>query len=189
MKNTVFILSGPAGVGKTTIWEHLDTSLPQIEKIITTTSRAPREWEKNGKDYYFLSTEAFQKKISENELIEFALVHTNYYGSTQDELERILNHGKSPIYIIEPQGMIHLKPLLEKRGYTVKTIFLLPPSIAALKDRLSIRGTETQEQFEIRIATAISELEQKDLYDFQVVNDSLDEAIESVKKIIEKYAV
>ncbi len=116
-------------------------------------------------------------------------MHTNYYGSTQDELERILNHGKSPIYIIEPQGMIHLKPLLEKRGYTVKTIFLLPPSIAALKDRLSIRGTETQEQFEIRIATAISELEQKDLYDFQVVNDSLDEAIESVKKIIEKYAV
>ncbi len=139
MKNTVYILSGPAGVGKTTLWHAIESELPHIEKIITTTSRTARAGEMHGKDYYFLDREDFEEKIKQKHFIEYAVVHTNFYGSTHAELTRIVDVDKSPLYIIEPQGMIHLKPLLENAGYEVKTIFILPPSIETLKMRLAKR--------------------------------------------------
>ena len=174
--NTIFILSGPAWAGKTTIWHAIEHDAQHVEKVITTTTRSIREWEIDGEHYHFISKEEFEKKIHHGDLIEYAIVHTNYYGSTSTELERILQQNKSPIYIIEPQGMIHLKPLLEDRGYTVVTIFLLPPSIDELKKRLHARGTETPEQFEIRLATALTELEQQDFYDIKIVNNELEQA-------------
>jgi guanylate kinase len=173
-KNTVFILSGPAWAGKTTLWHAIETSAPYIEKVITTTSRSIRENEADGIHYHFLTKPEFESRIHSNDLIEYALVHTNYYGSTYSELDRIIENKKSPIYIIEPQGMIHLKPLLEDKWYKVVTIFLLPPSLDELKKRLHGRGTETPEQFEIRLATAMTELEQQDFYDIKIVNDDIE---------------
>jgi guanylate kinase len=175
-KNTVYILSGPAGAGKTTIWHAVEQDASHIEKVVTTTSRMIREGEVNGTHYHFLTKPEFEAQIHTGNLIEYAIVHTNYYGSTYSELERIVNNNKSPIYIIEPQGMVHLKPLLEDKWYQVVTIFLLPPSLDELKKRLHGRGTETPEQFEIRLATALTELEQQDFYDIRVVNDDLDRA-------------
>ncbi len=172
----VYIFSWPAGVGKTTLWHAIEKDAQHIEKVITTTSRIRREWERDGIDYHFVTKEDFEKKIHSGDLIEYAIVHTNYYGSTLSELERIISLGKSPIYIIEPQGMVHLKPLLEDQWYRVVTLFLLPPSLEVLKHRLHARGTETQEQFDIRLATAQTELEQQDFYDIKIVNDSLEEA-------------
>jgi guanylate kinase len=169
----VFILSWPAGVWKTTLWHNIEWSCPSIQKIITTTSRSIRENEVDGKDYHFINRDIFEEKIKKWEFIEYAVVHTNYYGSTFEELDRIIEQGRSPIYIIEPQWMVHLKPILEKEGYTVITIFLLPPSLDELKRRLHNRWTETEEQFQIRLATAMTELEQQDFYDIRLVNNDL----------------
>lgn len=180
----VFIFSGPAGVGKTTIWHAIENQLSNIEKVVTTTSRHIRDGEIDGIHYHFISREAFTGKIESWDLIEYAIVHTNYYGSTYSELHRIIDNGKSPIYIIEPQGMVHLKPLLEKEGYKVVTIFLLPPSIEELKKRLHGRGTETPEQYEIRLATAMTELEQQEFYDIRIVNDDLETTKEELVAIL-----
>lgn len=183
-KKTVFILSGPAWVGKTTLWHEIEKDTTHVEKVITTTSRAKREGEIDGEHYYFISRHEFEETIGKNGLIEYALVHTNYYGSTEIELSRIIDTGNSPLYIIEPQGMVHLKPLLESRGYTVITIFLLPPSLEELKKRLHQRGTETEEQFQIRLATAMHELEQQDFYDIRIVNDELEKTKRELRTIL-----
>lgn len=180
----VFIFSWPAGVWKTTLWHAVENHLPNVEKVITTTSRMIREGEENSVHYHFITREDFENKIQTGDLIEYAIVHTNYYGSTYSELNRIINNGKNPIYIIEPQGMIHLKPLLEKEGYMVVTIFLLPPSLDELKRRLHGRGTETPEQFDIRLATAMTELEQQDFYDIRLVNHDLERTKEEFIAIL-----
>lgn len=185
-KNTVFILSGPAWAGKTTIWHAIENEATHVEKVITTTSRSMREWEIEWSHYHFLSKSEFEAKIHTGDLIEYAIVHTNYYGSTYSELERIIQSNKSPIYIIEPQWMVHLKPLLEDQWYQVVTIFLLPPSLDELKKRLHGRWTETPEQYEIRLATAITELEQQDFYDIKIVNDDLERAKQDLIHILSK---
>ncbi|MBP6981598.1 guanylate kinase [Candidatus Gracilibacteria bacterium] len=182
---TVFILSGPAGVGKNTVWNLVKEECTlSIEESTSMTSRNMRPGENNGVEYHFVTREVFEKKIHEGAFLEYALVHTNYYGSPKSELTRITKEGKSPIYIIEPQGMIHLKPLLEDEGYKVITIFLLPPSLEELKKRLKGRGTETQEEFEIRLATAITELEQQELYDIKIINTNLSDTKEELLKIL-----
>lgn len=184
MNQKVFILSGPAGVGKTTLWENISHLVPHIGKIITSTTRSIRDWEKNGFDYHFLSRNDFENKIAVWDLIEYATVHNNLYGSTFSELERILSQKQCPIYIIEPQGMLSIKPVLEKKWYQVITIFILPPSLEELKNRLRCRGTETGEQCEIRIAKAITELWQQDLYDIKIVNDSIEDAQKQLIKVL-----
>ncbi|HBB27243.1 TPA: guanylate kinase [Candidatus Gracilibacteria bacterium] len=181
----ILILSGPSGVGKTTIWEALHTKyIDHLEKIVTTTTRIKREGEIEGKHYYFLSRAEFQSRIDSGDMIEYALVHGNYYGSTFEELERIIELGKYPLYIVDPQGMVHLKPLLEHRGYTVQTFFLLPPSIEELRIRLSGRGTEQSDHMELRLANALVEMEEQDFYDHKVINTTLEETMESLASII-----
>jgi guanylate kinase len=183
-RTTVFILSGPSGAGKTTVWEEIRSKhSDQVEKIVTTTTRAPRVGETHGAHYYFLSKPEFEAKIESGEMIEFALVHGNYYGSTVAELERIVSHGKHPLYIVDPQGMAHLKPVLTHRGYGVSTVFLLPPSVDVLKERLRGRGTEDESALSVRLANAIVEMEEQDFYDHKIVNDSLENAVEGVARI------
>lgn len=174
-KNKVFILSWPAWVWKNTLWEWIRNECKDfLEESISATSRSPRSGEENGREYHFLSKEEFEKRIHEHEFLEYAIVHTNYYGSPKSELERITKNGKTPIYIIEPQWMTHIKPIFEEMGYEVVTIFLLPPSLDELKRRIKNRGTETEEQFQIRLATAMTEFEQQDFYDIRIVNDDLE---------------
>lgn len=117
-------------------------------------------------------------------MIEYALVHGNYYGSTTAELERIVSHGRSPVYIVDPQGMAHLKPELMRRGYRVATIFLLPPSIDELKSRLNGRGTESENALSIRLANALVEMEEQDFYDYKIVNDQLENAVAKVAAVM-----
>ncbi len=190
MKNkTVFVLSWPAWVGKNTVWDALRPLCDNlIEESISMTSRAIRPGEINGTHYHFITKEDFETKIHAHEFLEYAIVHTHYYGSPKNELLRINQSGKSPLYIIEPQGMTHIKPLLEDEGYTVVTIFLLPPSIDEMKKRLRNRWTETDEQFTIRLATAMTELEQQDFYDIKIVNDDLEKTTKDLLNIFQTYA-
>lgn len=117
-------------------------------------------------------------------MIEYALVHGNYYGSTYGELTRIIELGKYPLYIVDPQGMVHLKPLLQNRNYTVQTFFLLPPSIEELRTRLSGRGTEQTSHLELRLANALVEMEEQDFYDHKIINVTLEKTIETLASII-----
>ena len=183
----VFILSWPSGVGKTSIWEKFKQKYPNsnIEKVITTTTRPKREYEIDGKDYYFVTVDDFAKLIKEHKLIEYAEVHNNFYGSTYAELERILNSGKNPLYIVDPQGVKFLKEKLWK-DYEVKTIFILPPSEEELKKRLLKRGEDpNSESFKVRLNESLVWLAEKDDYDFTILNDDLDKAVEQFKSIIE----
>lgn len=181
----ILILSGPSGVGKTTVWETLHTNYAdRLEKIVTTTTRTKRADEVEGVHYYFLSRDEFQSRIDSGDMIEYALVHGNYYGSTFKELERIVGLRKYPLYIVDPQGMVHLKPLLEHRWYTVQTFFLLPPSIEELRNRLSGRGTEQSDHLELRLANALVEMEEQDFYDHRIINTTLEETVESLANAI-----
>jgi guanylate kinase len=174
-KKKVFILSWPAWVGKNTLWDWIRKDCENfLEESTSATSRSPRAGEVNGREYHFLSRGEFEKQIHEHAFLEYAIVHTNYYGSPKSELERITKKGKTPIYIIEPQWMTHIKPILEEMGYEVVTIFLLPPSLDELKRRIKNRWTETEEQFQIRLATAMTEFEQQDFYDIRIVNDDIE---------------
>ena len=155
-----------------------------MEKIVTTTTRARRESEEEGRHYYFLSREDFESRIDSGDMIEYALVHGNYYGSTFRELERIVAMGKYPLYIVDPQGMVHLKPLLEHRGYVVQSFFLLPPSIEELRSRLSGRATEPPEHRELRLANALVEMEEQYFYDHRIINTTLDETVETLARAI-----
>jgi guanylate kinase len=184
-KKKVFILSGPAWVWKNTVWNALEPLCSGfIEESISTTTRTPiRAGEVDGVNYHFVTKEVFEKKIHAQEFLEYAVVHTFYYGSTKSELDRITKNGKTPIYIIEPQGMTHIKPILEDMGYEVITIFLLPPSLEEMKRRLHQRGTESEEQYQIRLATAMTELEQQDFYDIRIVNDRTIEELLAILKM------
>lgn len=179
----IFILSWPSWVGKTTLWEYLKDKIPNVEKIITTTTRKKRNYEQNGKDYYFVTVEEFMKLIKDGKLIEYAKVHGNFYGSTYDELKRILNLWKIPLYIVDPQWVKFLKTKLSWL-YDVKTIFILPPSKEELKKRLLKRWEdENSDSFKIRFAESLIWLSEKDNYDYQIINDDLEKAANQLKKI------
>ncbi len=184
MQSKVYILSWPSGVGKTTVWDILlkENDLG-LKKIITTTTRNKREWEIDWLDYYFLNKENFQKKIEDDEFIEYAIVHDNYYWSTYDELDNILRNNFIALYIVDPQWAIFLKEKL-KNKYDIITFFLLPPSEEDLKQRLLDRWTETEESFNIRFDESLEQMKQKNNYDFCIVNSDLKKTIEDFKKII-----
>ena len=184
----VFILSWPSGVGKTTLWEaiKLEADDLRIEKVITTTTRQPRLWEVNWKDYWFVSVEEFEKMIETWKMIEWAQVHGNFYWSTFNELERIIQSWKRPLYIVDPQWVVSLKKVLTERyWYNVKTIFVIPPSEEELKRRLLKRGEDPDsESFKIRLQESLNWLKMKDLFDYIIVNDNLEEAVRELKNIL-----
>ncbi|MBS8121691.1 guanylate kinase [Candidatus Vampirococcus lugosii] len=180
----IFIISGPSGVGKTTIGNYvIDADDLDFEKIITTTTREPRADEFYGIHYYFVDDEKFKRQIEAGKFIEYALVHGKYYGSTYEELDRIFSDGKIPFYIVDHQGAVFLKEKLSKE-YIVKLILLVPPNEDELINRLKQRGTESEEEIKIRLQDSKKQLQYKDVYDYQIVNNDLEDAIEKFIKII-----
>ena len=183
----IFILSWPSGVWKTTIYEEFNKkySNSKLKKIITTTTREKRDYEEDWKDYYFIDFDTFSKKIRKWDFIEYAEVHDNFYGSTFEELEKIINSWNYPFYIVDPQWVKFLKSKLSWL-YDVKTIFILPPSVEELKKRLLWRWEdENSKDFKLRVNESLIWLEEKDKYDFNIVNNDLEQAVEEFKNIIE----
>ncbi len=189
MKKTIFIISGPSGVWKTTLWEYLKPYKDdlKIEKMITITTRKKRENEIDWKDYYFVSPEKFGQLIKNHELVEWAEVHNNFYWSSYQELERILNKGYRPIYIVDPQWVRYLKKVLSDK-YNVVTIFILPPSIEELKKRLFKRWEDpNSESYKVRLQESLIWLNEADDYDYRIVNDDIENASKQLKNIIKSY--
>ena len=176
----VVIFSAPSGAGKTTLVRHLlEQGLP-LEFSISACSRAPRANEQDGKDYHFLSPTNFKEKIAENAFLEWEEVYKDmFYGTLKSEVERIWANGKQVIFDVDVIGGINIKKHFSVQALS---IFVAPPSIEELKNRLEGRGTETAESLQKRLVKAADEMAQQDAFDIVIVNDDLDTARQEVTK-------
>jgi len=169
----LFVLSGPSGVGKGTVLDKLLQEFAEVEYSISATTRERREGEVDGQDYFFLSKEAFFKKVENGEFIEWARVHNNYYGTPRDYVEKTIKEGKDVILEIDIQGARQVKKLYKEAVY----IFLSPPSINELEKRLNKRGSEDDNNKSVRLKNARIEMLEKKNYDYEIVNDKVDKAV------------
>ena len=176
----LFIVSGPSGVGKGTICRELLKENIGVELSISMTTRSPRPGEVDGKSYYFVSHEQFDNKIKADGFLEYARVYENYYGTPKQEVLDMLKKGTDVILEIDTQGA-----LLAKKQYPNGVfIFILPPSMAVLRQRLVDRRSETEEQIKLRLDTAMTEISFITEYDYYVVNATLSESVARMKEII-----
>lgn len=179
MMGNLYVVSSPAGAGKTTIVNLLLEELPFLRKVITYTTRSKRKNEIDNVDYVFKSKEEFESLVQQGAFLEYALVHGNYYGTPKQELQQLLSEGYDVVLVIDVQGMRQVRLSMPE----LITIFILPPSIDELIARMRIRG-ETQEEIEKRLETAKRELRAWREYDYVVINDNLEQAKNQIKCII-----
>ncbi|MBO5732034.1 MAG: guanylate kinase [Alistipes sp.] len=179
------IFSAPSGSGKTTIVRELLKRFPRFEFSISATSRAPRGVEQHGVDYYFLSNDEFRARVERNEFVEWEEVYQGTcYGTLRSEMERIWSNGNIIIFDVDVLGGINLKRIF---GDDACSIFIMPPSVEELERRLRGRGTDSEEVILKRIGKAEFELSKAPEFDYTVVNDDLQEAIEQTASIIENF--
>ncbi|WP_028950863.1 guanylate kinase [Sulfurihydrogenibium subterraneum] len=179
MKGNLYIVSSPAGGGKTTIINLLLEELPFLRRVVTYTSRQKRKNEIDGVDYVFVKKEEFERLIKENAFLEYALVHGNYYGTPKKDVFQLLEKGYDVVLVIDVQGMKQMKQVYPE----VITIFILPPSLEELVNRMKLRG-ESDQEIEKRLNTAKKEIPFWKEYDYVVVNDNLIQAKDQIKCII-----
>lgn len=182
MKGKLIIVCAPSGSGKTTIVRAILQELPLLEFSVSACSRLPREGEVHGKDYYFFSEEEFINKIDKGEFLEWEEVYPgSFYGTLHSEVERIWGKGNHVIFDVDVIGGLNIKKQYSDNSLA---IFIMPPSVEELKNRLAGRGTETPESLEKRISKAEYELGFSDQFDKQIVNDDLQTAIDQTRKAI-----
>ena len=179
-KGRLIILSGPSGVGKGTVLNLLLSRNPRIFSSVSATTRQPREGEIDGVNYYFLTREEFEAKIDRGEMLEYASYNGNYYGTPADKVQEKLDAGMDVVLEIEVQGA--QKVMAARKD--VISIFILPPSREELKRRLVGRNTEDEETIRRRLGTAVFELEKAPLYQYQIVNNTVEQAVADVEAIL-----
>jgi len=178
-------MTAPSGAGKTSITHYLLKNVPQLMFSVSAATREPRVDEKDKADYYFMSQNEFQKKIENNEFVEWEMVYEGkYYGTLKSELRRIWDAGKIPLLDIDIKGAIHVQ---KQYPNTSLSIFIDPPSLKELKKRLESRGTETNESLQARINKASYEISFRHSFNKVVVNDQLDRACREAEKIVEDF--
>ncbi|MSR23039.1 MAG: guanylate kinase [Gemmatimonadetes bacterium] len=175
------VLAAPSGTGKTTIAHALVDSSDDFVFSVSATTRLPRPGERHGEAYEFVSREEFQRMIAKGHLAEWAEVHGNLYGTPVRSLERARELGKYAILDIDVQGARQIRERIPE----AVLIFILPPSAEALRERLSVRGTEAPEQVRHRLLTAHRELDEAPRFDYVVVNEDLESAVAGVRTLVE----
>ncbi|WP_337098755.1 guanylate kinase [Paenibacillus sp. YIM B09110] len=176
----LIVLSGPAGVGKGTVCTALRSKMPDIVYSVSATTRQPRQGEVDGVNYFFKSKEQFQDMIARDALLEHAEYVGNYYGTPRDFVERTLASGKDIILEIEVQGALKVKEKFPQGIF----VFLMPPSMEELKQRITGRGTESQDTINHRMNVAVEEMNLLRHYDYAVVNDQIDSACHRIQSIV-----
>ena len=176
----LFVLSGPSGVGKGTLREHALNNAPNLKYSISCTTRKPREGETDGVEYRFISHTKFQEYISQGLFLEYAHVHEDYYGTLKSDVMSELEIGHDVLLEIDVQGALKVKEIMPE----AVLIFVAPPSVEVLTQRLTGRGTESSSSLEVRLSNALKEIALKDKYDYVIVNDDLSGACEELRKII-----
>ncbi len=179
-KGLLFVVSAPSGAGKTTICNKAINFFPTLKTSVSYTTRKPREGEKEGVDYYFTSEEDFEDMKKEGEFLEYATVHGNMYGTSAKEVNNMFDQGLDVLFDIDVQGAQQIK----EREQDAVFIFLLPPSLQACEERLKKRGDDTDEEILLRLERARKEVENAHLYDYLIINDTIDKAFEKFKSII-----
>ena len=182
----LIIFSAPSGSGKTTIVRHLLKTFPdQLEFSISATSRPQRGVEENGKDYHYLTVDEFKEKIDNKEFLEWEEVYSGvHYGTLRSEVDRIWAKGKHVIFDIDVEGGLNLKKQFSEKALA---IFVMPPSIKILEERLNTRSTDSSESIARRVEKAEKELRTADLFDTFILNEILEEAFAKAEKLVSEF--
>lgn len=184
-KNKVIIFSAPSGSGKTTLVKHCLQHFPELQFSISCTTRDRRGTEQHGVDYYFLTAEEFRTRIAADHFVEHEEVYTDkFYGTLKEEVQRIWDNGKIVIFDVDVKGGVNLKNIFADKALS---IFIAPPSVAELKRRLTLRGTDDIDTINTRVAKAEEELTYKDQFDKVVVNDNLEVATQEMEDILRNF--
>lgn len=176
----VFVITGPSGVGKGTLITMLLERVPDLELSVSATTRPPRQGEVDGRDYHFLTPEEFDRRIAEEDFLEFATYSGNRYGTLRSEVRRRLDAGRSVVLEIEVQGARQVRAAMRESVQ----VFISPPDAAVLRRRLEGRGTDSAEAIDRRLDVAAQELAAQDEFDHRVVNDDLDRAADALEGIV-----
>ena len=178
-------MTAPSGSGKTSIVNHLLKKFPTLSFSVSATTRKPRNNEKDGQHYYFISEEDFRNKIHDKEFLEWEMVYEGkYYGTLKSDIERIWKENKVPVLDIDVQGAIHVQ-----QQYPVNTIaiFIQAPSVEELKKRLKLRGSETDDSLQARVNKSTYEMTFKNHFENIIVNENFEKACKEVEKIVEDF--
>lgn len=179
-KGILFVVSAPAGCGKDTILNELFKRTDSVGYAVSATTREPRAGEVDGVHYYFLTREQFERKIAEKEVLEYTEYCGNYYGTLRKSVDSLILQGKDAILKIEVEGAMNIRKMFPEACL----VFILPPSWEVLENRLRTRGTETEDKIRERIAQARTELDFARNYDYLIVNNELDVAVDDLKCVL-----
>lgn len=184
-RNKLIIITAPSGAGKTSITRFLLAKYPLLSFSVSATTRAARGSEQHGVDYYFIPVARFQKHIHNDDFIEWEMVYEGkYYGTLKSEISRIWSEGKTPLLDIDVQGAVHVQ---QQFPGTSLSLFIQPPSVEVLRERLLHRGTETEESISIRLGKAAYELSFRHAFDVVIVNDDFDKACLETETAIKNF--
>lgn len=181
----LFLFCGPSGSGKTTIVHDLLNIDSRLKFSVSATTRTRRTNEVDGKDYHFISIEEFKKRIANNEFVEWEEVYTNgFYGTLKSEINSIWDSGKFPVFDVDVEGGLKIKEIF---GDQLLAVFVRPPSIEVLHQRLIARNSETPESFNLRIQKSEYELTFAPKFDHVIINDTLEKALAEARELVNKF--
>lgn len=176
----ILVISAPSGAGKSTLSRKLRKTFPWLSYSVSMTTRAPRPYEKNGRDYYFISKEKFLKLVKEKKFLEWAEVHNNYYGTPRDFFQKQFKKQKNILLNLDVNGAARVKKIYPR----AILVFIAPPSLKVLEQRLRKRGKDSETTIVQRLKNARKELKRINKYDYLIVNDRLDTAFKQLKNIV-----
>lgn len=183
--NKLIVISAPSGAGKTSIVKHLLKNMDALSFSVSACSRDKRENETDGKDYHFLGVDGFKNKIKKDAFLEWEEVYENqFYGTLKSEVQRVWNEGKAVIFDVDVAGGLNIKKQYPKECLS---IFIMPPSVDVLRERLSGRGSETDEKIEVRLAKAEEEIAKNQKFDKVILNDDFEIACEETQEVISNF--
>ncbi len=179
-KGILFVVSSPSGGGKGTLIQRVLSSVPNISYSVSYTTRNPRPGELNGREYFFVETAQFEQMIARDEFLEWAHVHGKLYGTSRSQVANEINQGRDIILEVDVQGAASVRELIPESA----SIFILPPSFEILRQRLIARGTDSEEELELRLRNAPEELKDYSTFDYLIINDDIEKAAAKLAAVV-----